>query len=174
MDKSMKTNPKTVDEAMTMCHRMVCKQVHNAIRNHKQDFDDAYQIAAMGVTRAFNEFDHTKSNAAFTTVAYKYIFQHLMDHYKRREYTRMNNTAFKSIDDYTESFATVSDIDEKIEFDQILSKMDTTTKIITIMRSQGYTYDEIATQLNKCAGNSYTLHQVRNKHLKALDMAMAA
>lgn len=165
----MKANPQTVDEALRMCHRMICKQVHSAVRNHKQDFDDAYQIAAMGMTRAFYEFDAKKSNAAFTTVAYKYIFQHLMDHYKRREYTRMNSTAFKPIEDYTESFATISDVEQKLEFDQLLSTMDTTTKIITLMRSQGHTYDAIAERLNQVPGNTYSLHQVRNKHLKALD-----
>lgn len=163
----MKNNPETVDEAVKMCHRMMCKQVHHAIRNHKQDFDDAYQIAAMGVVRAYNEFDAKKSNASFTTVAYKYIFQHLTDHYRRKEYTRMNNTAFKPIEDYTEQFSVTSGAEEKVEFSQLLSRMSTTEQIIVLMRGQGYTYQEIAAKL-ATVGHNFTLHQVRQKHIAAL------
>ena len=165
-------NPKTVDEALVQCHRMMCKLTHNAIRNNKADFSDAYQIAAIGLTRAFNDFDTKRSNAKFTTVAYKYIAQHLMDFYKRKEYTYMNSISGKIIDDSIVGTIN-SSAEASIGFSDTLKGMTTVEKIATVARAQGYTYAEIAEMLNKVQGNEYTLHQVRRMQMSAVERAAA-
>jgi RNA polymerase sigma factor (sigma-70 family) len=163
-------NPTTVNEALVQCHRMMCKLVHKYIRNNKQDFADGYQIAAIGLTRAFNDFDTTKSNAKFTTVAYRYIAQHLTDFYARKQYDYYNSISGKEIDDSIVGTIN-SSAEASIGFADTLKGMTTVEKIATIARAQGYTYAEIADMLNKIKGNEYTLHQVRRLQMAAVERA---
>ena len=158
--------PNNPNDAARKMHKICCKIANNAIKSKRQDFDDAYQWAQMGVARAYNDYD-PNNRAAFSTLAYKYAYQHVMDFYMRKVYDYNNAQSFKSVEDHLEKSSFYDDTESKIEFNQILNSMDTHDKIITLMRSQGYTYKEVADALNKC-GHDYTLHQVRNRHNKAL------
>lgn len=170
--KKMYENPKTSHEAVVQMHRMVAKLAHKAIRNHRQDFEDVYSIGMMGVVRAFNDFDTTKSNAKFTTLAYRYAQQHIMDHYKRKQYDYYNSLSGREIDD-----SIVDSIDggaiASLTLKETLEGMSTVEKIATVGRMQGYTFAEIAARLNTVKGNNYTLHQVRRIQLAAVDRAVA-
>lgn len=158
--------PNDPNTAARKMHNICLKIAHDAVKSNKQDFDDAYQWAQVGVARAYNDYN-PNTKAAFSTLAYKYAMQHVMDNYKRKYYDYYNNRSFKSAQDVLEDRNISDDTEATIEFNQILATMDTTDKIITLMRQQGYTYQECADALNKC-GNNYTLHQVRNRHNKAL------
>ena len=158
--------PNDPNEAARKMHKSCLKIANNAVKSNKQDLDDAYQWAQVGVARAYNDYD-PNSKASFSTFAYKCATQHVMDYYKRKYYDYYNSRSFKSAEDVLEYRAVLDDTESKMEFNQILSTMDTHDQIITLMRQQGYTYQEVADALNKC-GNNYSLHQVRNRHNKAL------
>jgi len=158
--------PNDPNAAARAMHKVCTKLAHKAVKSNKQDFDDVYQWAQVGVARAYNDYSPARG-VAFSTFAYKYAYSHVMDHYMRKAYDYNNNRSFKSAEEHLENTVTYNDVEERLEFRQILGKMDTHDQIITLMRQQGYTYQECADALNKC-GNSYTLHQVRNRHNAAL------
>ena len=162
-----RTKPATIDEALAKMDRVMWKLTHKAIKANKQDAQDVYQIAAIGLTRAYYDYDTDNPKAAFSTVAYKYITSHIMDFYKRKQYDYYNNKSFKTAEEHLETVTVDGNAENTIEFEQVLDTMTTTDKIITLMRTQGYTFAEIADALNKC-GNNYTLHQVHNRHKKVL------
>ena len=145
-------------------YKLMAKLVHKAIKNNKQDFDDAMQIAGIGFTRACQDWD-PNGKAKLSTLIYKYVFQHLMDMYQRKQYDYYNNRSFQTATDILEKEVVSNDIEARIDAQRLRDHLSTTDKIISIMREQGYTFDEIATALNKVPGNNYSLHQVRNKHI---------
>ena len=159
--------PDTINDAAIVMHKTVAKMAHKAVKANKADFEDVYQYGMMGVTRAYYDYDTDNPKAAFSTVAYKYAFQHIMDMYMRKQYDYVNNRDFKSAEDHLEKTTVENNTEDKIYFEQVLSNLDTTDRIIMVARSQGYTYQECADMLNKC-GNEYTLHQVRNREKRVL------
>ena len=158
--------PNDPNEAARKMHKSCLKIANNAVKTNKQDLDDAYQWAQVGVARAYNDWTPDK-NCAFSSLAYRYAATYVMDNYKRKYYDYYNSRSFKSAEDVLEHRTVLDDTESKMEFNQLLSTMDTTDQIITLMRQQGYTYQEVADALNKC-GNNYSLHQVRNRHNRAL------
>lgn len=169
MKYNARTKPATGNDAIRLMHKTICKLAHKAVKNNRQDFDDCYQYGAMGVARAYNDYNEENAKAAFTTLAYKYAYQHIMDHYQRKQYDYLNSRDFKSAEDHMSHMTVYDDTEDRLEFEQLLSQMDTTDKIIVLMRNQGYTFQEIADALNKVPGNNYTLHQVRNRQQKVFE-----
>lgn len=144
-------------------YRMMAKLCHKAIKNNKQDFDDAMGIASIGFTRACQDWD-PNGKAKLSTLIYKYVFQHLMDHYQRKEYDYYNSRSFTTATDVLEKQVVFPDNESAIDKSTYQDSLETTDRIIFIMRDRGYTYDEISRLLNKVPGNNYTLHKVRKKH----------
>jgi RNA polymerase sigma factor (sigma-70 family) len=162
----MQNKPNDPNEAARAMHKVCTKLAHKAVKSNQQDFDDVYQYAQMGVARAYKDYSPDRG-CAFSSLAYRYAATYVMDNYMRKAYDYNNNRSYKTAEEVLENTVTYNGAEERLEFQQILGKMNTTDQIITLMRQQGYTYQECADALNKC-GNSYTLHQVRNRHNAAL------
>lgn len=164
-----RNKPANATAAVKIMHKSVCKIAHKAVKANKADFDDVYQYGMMGVVRAYNDFDEDNPTAAFSTLAYKYAYQHIMDHYMRKAYDYNNNKSFKSAEEHLEKSTYTAPVEDKIEMDQILAKLPTVDQIIILMRGQGWTYQEIAEKLNTVPSNEYTLHQIHTRHKKCLE-----
>lgn len=160
------SKPNNPNDAAHKMHNICMKLAHKAVKSNRQDLDDAYQWAQMGVARAYNDWTPDRG-CAFSSLAYRYATTYVMDNYKRKAYDYYNNRSFKSAETHLETRTVTDNTEANLEFKQILNKMSTTDQIITLMRHQGYTWSEISEALNKC-GNNYTLHQVRTRHLKTM------
>ena len=160
--------PATIDLAAEVMHKTVCKIANKAVKRNRQDFADVYQIGMIGLTRAYYDYETDNPRAAFSTVAYKYINQHITDFYQRKAYDYYNTRDFKTATEHLEKETYFDNPLDAIEYEQKLKSLDTVDQIITVARGQGYTFQEIADMLNRNPKHNFTLHQCHNRFKKAI------
>ena len=158
--------PNRIEDAVTAMSPTVYKFAHKFARNHKSnDFDDIVQLGFEGLIQAYNRYDGSKG-CAFSSYAYQWIFAWINDD-RRKTYKVYNNTGFKAVEDY-DLGAYEMPLDEKLDNDKMVAKMDQTTRAIHAARLQGYTYRAIAEAMTSL-GKPCTLHQIRRRHMAALE-----
>ena len=164
----MQHKPNRVEDAVTALTPMIYKMAHKFVRNHKSnDFDDLVQEAYEGLIKAYNKYD-ANAGCAFSSYAYQWIWAHLNGN-RKWAYKFMNNTGFKPIEDEAESASYTLPLDELIDQKAKVAAMSPEARAIHKAREAGFTFQQIADAYTK-VGKPMTLHQVRNIHVKALEM----
>lgn len=161
LKKTAFTNPTNLDEAVKVCMKIVYKQAHKWTRNHHQDRDDFIQEGLMGVIEAWNRFDgseHQKKGYRFTSYAFLWIRAY-MKPYAHKSWARMNNTASMDVNEYNVPSYSINE--DKIDLDRQIEKMSADDQVIFTKRSEGYTFQEIATEIG-----AKSLHKVRGRFLE--------
>jgi RNA polymerase sigma factor (sigma-70 family) len=153
--------PATKDEACRLLTRMVGKVASRWTRNHRQDYDDMVQEGYLGVCRAYDTFDGSKG-AAFSSYAYMWI-NHFIRQYALKSWNNKNNTA--SMDAISQYEVKQSDnFIDRISIEKQISKLSQEVQAIISMRNEGYTFKEIAEELNMDS-----LHKARNAYMEAVE-----
>lgn len=165
--------------------RKLVEQNHNLIYSamrkfgiHRQDFDDYYGFAAIGLCKAAIDYDETRSKS-FSTYAYLCIQNEIMVYNKYRFRQRrkgdMNTISYNHmLDDWDEdknenSFLLKDEenfeknIIFKLNFQDKCYTLNNKDRMIVDLKSKGYTYQEIA----KMFGTSFQAIQQKIKRMRS-------
>ncbi|MCG7944808.1 MAG: sigma-70 family RNA polymerase sigma factor [Candidatus Thiodiazotropha taylori] len=156
--------PETIEEAVEMMKRYVGRIASKWARNHRTDYDDLYSEGMMGVCVAWGKFDPTKGTH-FTTYAYLWASAYIRIAAKKN-WNDYNNTV--SGDVIHNKIETIGDAESSVNFISVkneLSKLSMIDQQIFIMRTEGYTFDEISKKVG-----FGSLHKARNRFLEINEM----
>jgi RNA polymerase sigma factor (sigma-70 family) len=158
--------PNDINEAARILSPMIYKMARKYSRNHAhRDLNDLFQDGMEGFTKAYHRFDAGRG-MAFSSFVYQWAWAHIKDAAKGK-WKDYNNTSGTSYEDHNLGTYNMP-LDELIDSKAVADKMDSTTRAIHAARQQGYTYKAIAEAMTKL-GKPVTLHQIRRRHLEALE-----
>ena len=158
MAKSGYKQPTTLDEAVKVMTPVVKKFARKYTRNHYHIYEDLMQDGYMGICEAWEKFDHSKG-ASFTTYAWFYIrkkIQNTVD-----PFWKWDNTTVP------EEWAPDSGYEHSMDAFHALqeySKLNDYEQSLVRMRTEGYTFDEIAKEINSQPGaKRKSLNNIRDE-----------
>lgn len=128
---------------------LVDKAINSIVRGLKQERDDIYQEASLGLIKAYNTFD-PKRKTPFEGYAYMVIKNYIYSYIRKLNRTFDNEApTLNSLNALGEEFAD-SIIDESAnpeslyEYDRVISGFSDRDRNIIEMHIDGYSQDEIA------------------------------
>lgn len=156
-------NPKTVNEAVTLCVKLVHSQARKWTRNHYSDYDDIAQEGFAGVVHAWNLFhgsEHEEKGYRFTSYAFLWIRAN-MKAYAEKNWKRLNGLKDGDISEMfdREEFGFEEDF-RSIDLTRVVEKLSEEDQKIFALRKEGETFDTIAKEVG-----AKNLHTVRNRFL---------
>ena len=162
-EKAKYENPKTVDEAVRLCTKLVYSQARKWTRNHHSDYNDIVQEGYAGVVHAWNLFhgsEHEEKGYRFTSYAWLWIRAN-MKAYAEKNWKRLNGLKDGDISEMfdREEFGYDMDV-SRIDVNRVVEKLEKQDQVIFEMRKEGSTFQEIAKETG-----AKNLHVVRNRFL---------
>ena len=163
MAKSGYKQPKTLDEAIKSLTPVVKKFARQYTRNHYHLYEDLMQDGFMGICEAWEKFDHTKG-ASFTTYAWFYI----------RKKMQTTVDPFWKWDNKTVPEEWAPDNGYEHDFDgfaaiQAFQKLNDYEQELIRLRTEGYTFSEIAKEINRSTKSRKSLNKIRSEILEIQD-----
>lgn len=167
MAKSGYKQPTTIEEAVKGLTPVVKKFARQYTRNHYHLYEDLMQDGFMGICEAWEKFDRTKG-ASFTTYAWFYI----------RKKMQTTVDPFWKWDNKTVPEDWAPDSGYEHNFDgfaaaQAFSQLNKYEQQLIMLRTEGYTFSEIAKTLNKESPQKKSLNKIRSEILEIQDRLVA-
>lgn len=164
-----KQKPATAADACKLMEKAVFKIARTFTKTNPTNFNDACQLGFEGVCEAYNRFDD-KAGAAFSSYAYMWIRarikDELMKEWRTTDNTFTNQESYNEEGEIINDEAYDTDWDGQIEMERKLNALEPIDRQIVLARTEGFTFQEIATAMTKI-GQPSTLHQVRNRFIAA-------
>lgn len=165
--KAKYENPKTANEAVRMMEKMCHKLARKWTRNHTSEYDDIYSEGMVGVVTAWNKFngsEHQAKGYRFTSYAFMWA-RACMKGYAETNWKRLNHLKDGDISEMfdREEFG-YEPSEGTVDLQRRMEKLSDEDYTIFSMRTEGYTFKEIAKTLEK-----ENLHQVRNRFLELVE-----
>ena len=169
----LKKNPQLFNKFLESNKGFIEKIILQYINHAHTEYNDVMQVARIGLWKALHTFNPRKYNNTFSTFAYiaikNDVLQYLKKHYQYYKHivsndimnnniaTNKNNDVLRYINWNTIRHASLYNNFEdtmltKISLTQSLNKLTTMEKEIFTLKSQGYTFQEIANKYNKKIG----------------------
>ena len=153
--------------------RKLVEQNHNLIYSamtkcgiRRQDFDDYYGFAAIGLCKAAIDYDKTRSKS-FSTYAYLCIQNEITVYnkyrFRQKRKGNMNTISYNHMLDDWDEENFEKNIIFKLNFQDKCYTLNNKDRMIVDLKSKGYTYQEIA----KMFGTSFQAIQQKIKKMRS-------
>ena len=153
--------------------RKLVEQNHNLIYSamtkcgiRRQDFDDYYGFAAIGLCKAAIDYDKTRSKS-FSTYAYLCIQNEITVYnkyrFRQKRKGNMNTISYNHMLDDWDEDKNEKNIIFKLNFQDKCYTLNNKDRMIVDLKSKGYTYQEIA----KMFGTSFQAIQQKIKKMRS-------
>ena len=139
------TPPKTIEQAFAECQKVIQKCATKFTRNHFAMREDYEQQCAIGIVDAWHRYDPTKNKNKFSTYAYYSAWARCQE-FADYEWKTMNTKTEYDVNAHDNDYYDL-DIDNNIDFERSLSKVDELSLEVYHLRMEGETFDTIANRL---------------------------